>query len=324
MDPLPSPVPPPAASPVEWPGLDGADERRFSLFVIGDVGIEVRATLPDVRFVDVVADRLAYAPARAMVAGTAVNLARCATRYFRSVGVLGKIGDDDHTRTIRRELRRLGADDHLCVEPGTPNGVSVMLRDRPNGDGPAGGRGVRLLVVHDDPPCRRLTVPEVRAAAAAIEGCDVLVTDGYSLLSPVSRAALHTAAGIARDAGTRVAFDVVPHDVDARLAADDVLPMLDLADLVISEAPTVARLLGRPVPCGGQEVRDLLPCLDRAVPGRPTWLLRFGPTSLERVLVHRRGRPPVEYPTGYRDGVERVGFGDRLAAAELYRWLSGN
>jgi sugar/nucleoside kinase (ribokinase family) len=316
-------VPP---SPAEWPGLDGADERRFSMFVIGDVGIEVRATLPDVRFADLVADRLSYAPARALVAGTAVNLARCATRYFRRVGVLGKIGDDDHTRTIRRELRRIGADDHLCVERGTANGVSVMLRDRPDGggDGAAAGTGVRLLVVHDDPPCRRLSVPEVRAAADAIESADVLVTDGYSLLSPVSRSALHAAAGIARGAGTRVAFDLVPHDVDARLPADAVLPTLNLADLVISEAPTVARLLGRPAARDGREVRDLLPCLDRAVPGRPLWLLRFGATSLERVLVHRHGRPPVEYPTGYGTGVERAGFGDRLAAAELYRWLSGS
>ncbi|RFS81091.1 hypothetical protein D0T12_33550 [Actinomadura spongiicola] len=305
-------------SPARWPGLDGVDERRFSLLVIGDVGIEVRATLPDVRFAELRADRLAYAPARAVVAGTAVNLARPAARYFHRVGVLGKIGDDDHTRTIRRELRRIGAVDLLRVEPGTPNGVSVMLRDDPGN----GGRGVRLMVVQDEPPCRRLGVPEVRSAATAIAGSDVLVTDGYSLLSPVSRAALHAAAGIAREAGTRVAFDLVPHDVDGRLPVDAVLPMLALADLVISEAPTLARLLGRPAPISRDEVRDLLPALDRTVPGRPLWLLRFGATALEHVLVHQRERSPVEYPTGYVEGVERTGFGDRLAAAELYRWLS--
>lgn len=309
----------PSRSPLEWPGLDGVDERRFALLVIGDVGIEVRASLPDVRFADLDADRLSYAPARAMVAGTAVNLARCAARHFRRVGVLGKVGDDDFTRVIRAELRRIGAEDHLRVEPGVPNGVAVMLRDRPCGGGP----GVRLLVVGGDPPGRRLAEPEVRAAAAGIAGADVLVTDGYSLLSPVSRAALHAAARLARAAGTRVAFDLVPHDIDARLPADRVLPMLALADLVISEAPTLARLLGRPAPAGGREVRGLLPALDRAVPGGPLWLLRFGATSLERVLAYQRERPPLEYPTGYRDGVERAGFGDRLAACELYWWLSG-
>ncbi|TYC07747.1 PfkB family carbohydrate kinase [Actinomadura syzygii] len=310
------------ASPAEWPGLDGADERRFAMVVIGDVGIEVRATLPDVRFADLDADRLSYAPARAVVAGTAVNLARSATRCFRRVDVLAKVGDDDFTPVIRRELERLGAGDLLCVEPGAPNGVSVMLRDQGGGDGGGGGRGVRLLVVRDDPPARRLTGRDVAASAARIADADVLAVDGYSLLSPVSRDALHAAARLARDAGTRVAFDLVPHDVDARLPADGVLPTLALADLVISEAPTLARLLGRPGPTTASEVRALPPVLDDAVPGSPLWLLRFGPTSLERVLAHQRGRPPIEYSSGYRHGVERAGFGDRLAASELYWWLS--
>ncbi|SFQ15682.1 Sugar or nucleoside kinase, ribokinase family [Actinomadura madurae] len=309
----------PSRSPAEWPGLGGAAERRFRLFVIGDAGIEVRASLPDVRFADLRADRLCYAPARAMVAGTAVNLARCATEYFREVGVLAKVGDDGYTAVIREELRRLGADDHLRVERGVPNGVSVMLRDRPRG----GGAGVRLLVVQDEPPGRRLAPADVRAAAAGIEGADVLALDGYALLSPVSREALHEAVRVARAAGTRVVFDLVPHDVDGRLPASVVQPMLESADLVISEAHTLARLLGCPAPSGGRELRALLPVVDEAVRGRPLWLLRFGPSSLERVLAHRRGQSPMEYPTGYTSGVERAGFGDRMAACELYWWLSG-
>jgi sugar/nucleoside kinase (ribokinase family) len=309
---------PPSRSPVEWPGLGGAAERRFAMFVIGDAAIEVRASLPDVRFAEVRADRLSYAPARAMVAGTAVNLARCAVRHFRRVGVLAKTGDDGYTPVIRAELRRIGADDHLRVEAGVPNGVSVMLRDRPLGGGP----GVRLLVVQDEPPGRRLTAAEVAAEAGPIGAADVLVADGYSVLSPVSRAALEEAARIAGAAETRVAFDLVPHDIDARLPASDVLPVLARADLVFSEAPTLARLLGRPAPAGGDEVRGLLPVLDRDVPGDPLWLLRFGPTCLERVLAYRRGRLLLEYSTGYTGDARRAGFGDRLASCELYWWLS--
>ncbi|MEO3828137.1 PfkB family carbohydrate kinase [Actinomadura sp. B10D3] len=309
----------PSRSPAEWPGLGGAAERRFRLFVVGDAGIEVRASLPDVRFADVRADRLTYAPAEAMVAGTAVNLARCATEYFREVGVLAKVGDDGYTAVIREELRRLGAGDHLRIERGVPNGVSVMLRDRPRD----GGAGVRLLVVQDEPPGRRLTPADVRTAATGIECADVLALDGYSLLSPVSRDALLEAVRVARAAGTRVAFDLVPHDVDARLPASAVLPMLESADLVISEVHTLARLLGCPAPSRGRELRALLPVIDEAVRGRPLWLLRFGATSLERVLAHQRGRSALEYPTGYTTGVERAGFGDRMAACELYWWLSG-
>ncbi|TDD71439.1 hypothetical protein [Actinomadura rubrisoli] len=313
-----------ARSPVRWPGLDGADERRFSLFVVGDVRIEARASLPGVRFTDLTADRLAYAPARAVVAGTAVNLARHATGYFRRVSVLAKIGDDDFTPVIRRELRRIGVRDRLLVEAGTANGVTIMLRDGPDRSGrPDGaGPGVRLLVAEEDAPGRRLTESEVRAAAAGIRRADALFADGYALLAPASRAALHAAARVAREAGTLVAFDLVPHDIDARLPAIDVLPALAVADVVISEAPTLARVLGLPVPVGAGQVRDLLPALDRAVPGRPLWLLRFGATSLEHVLAHRRERLLMEYPTGYGADVERTGFGDRLASGELYWWLS--
>ncbi|MES9541224.1 MULTISPECIES: PfkB family carbohydrate kinase [unclassified Actinomadura] len=309
----------PPRSPLAWPGLDGVAERRFALFVVGDAGIEVRASLPGVRFAELGADRLCYAPARLMAAGTAVNLARCAVGYFRRVDVLAKVGDDDYTEAIRRELCRIGAADRLVVEPGVPNGVSVMLRDDHGGRGP----GVRLLVVQDEPPARRLTAADVRAAAAGIEEADVLAVDGYALLAADSRAALHEAVRTARAAGTRVAFDVVPHDIDARLPASCVLPVLEQADLVVSEAHTLARLLGHPPPADGRGPQDLLPVLDRAVPGAPLWLLRFGPTSLERVLAHRRGRAPMEYPTGYAAGVRRAGFGDRLTSCELYWWLSG-
>lgn len=301
-------------SPSWSPPLDGAERRRFSLFVIGDVRVEVRAALPDVAFRDLTEDRLSYAPARAVVAGTAVNLARVAVRRFRRVTVLAKVGDDDFTPVIRKELRRIGVRDRVRVERGARNGVTVMLRDRPDGPGP----GVRLLVAEEDAPGRRLTVAEVRAAAAGIRRADVLVLDGYALLSPVSRAAVRAAAEIARAAGTRVAFDLVPHDIDARLPTADVLPFLALADVVFAEAHTIARVLHRRVPT---EVRALIPVLDEAVEESPLWFLRHGETSLECTLVHQRGHSPQEYATGYRQGVERTGFGDRLAAAELYRWL---
>ncbi|WP_242894207.1 carbohydrate kinase family protein [Actinomadura litoris] len=305
-------------SPARSPGLDGAPRRRFSLFVMGEVRIEARASLPDVRFGELTADRLSYAPARALVAGTAVNLARCAVGYFRKVSVLGKVGDDAFTPVIRRELRRLGVRDRLRVEEGAPNGVTVMVRDRPDGEGP----GVRLLVAAEDAPGRRLTESEVRAASAGIRRADALFVDGYALLSPVSRAALRAAARVAREAGTLVAFDLVPHDIDGRLPAADVLPALSLADVVFTEAPTVARLLGVAPPTGSGGMRDLLPALDRAAPGRPLWLLRFGATSLEYVLAYQRERLLLEYPSGYGAEVERAGFGDRLASSELYWWLS--
>ncbi|MFC9978017.1 carbohydrate kinase family protein [Spirillospora sp. NPDC127200] len=307
-----------ARPPVAWPGLEGVADRRFALVVLGDVRIEVRAALPELRFTELTADRLTYAPARVLVAGTAVNLARRATAYFGRVAVVGKVGDDDFTAPIRRELRRLGVRDLLHAEPGAANAVSVMLRDRATGDGP----GVRLLVAEEHAPSRRLAAADVRRAAGEIRRADVLCTDGYALLSPISAGALRLAAGIARRAGTLVVFDVVPHDVDSRPAAAGLAQTLCLADVVISEVPTLARLLGLAVSADAAGVRALLPALDGLVPGRPLWLLRYGPGSLEHAVAYRHGELLLEYDTGYGRGVERAGFGDRLAAAELYWWLS--
>lgn len=312
-----------AGSPVRWPGLDGAPRARFALAIVGDIRVELRTELPDRSFTELTDDHLGYAPVRAVVAGTAINLARHAVGYFRDITVIGRIGDDAFTPIIRQCLRDLGVTDRLSAEPGTPNGFSVMLRDRPAAD----QRGVRLLVAGDEAPSRRTSAADLHRSAAEVERADVLFVDGYALLSPVSRAGLRAAIRIARAAGTLVAFDLVPHDIDRRLTLADVLPVLSEADVILTEAPTVAGLLGLPVPVDSGGARGLLPALDRALDqapsGRPPlWLLRFGATHLENALAYQRDRVLVEYPTGYGPGVPRTGYGDRLAVSELYWWLS--
>lgn len=305
--------------PVHWPGLNGAPDLRFELIVMGDVRLEVRATLSRLRFTEVSTDRLTYAPAHAIVAGTAVNFARRAGDYFRSISVLAKIGDDDFTPVIQRQLGRLGVRGLLRVEPRTANGVSVMLRENP---GDRGGQGARLLVAGEEAPSRLLSAADVQSAGEEIRRADVLFADGYALLAPASRAALLTGVRLARSAGTFVAFDLVPHDLDGRLPASTVLPVLAEMDAIITEAPTLAGLLGLPAPTDSSGVRRLLPELDARIHARPLWLMRFGTSHMERALAYRRDGLLLEYPTGYGEGVERTGFGDRLTAGELYWWLS--
>lgn len=311
------------SAPAVWPPLlpsepGGPPERRFSLVIIGDIGIEFRAELTDRRFTELGEDHLTYAPAEALVSGTAVNLARRSAEAFVTVAVVGKIGDDAFTPVIRQSLRDLGVRDLLTVQPGMPNHCTMMLRDRP-----AGGRpGVRLLVAGDTAPSRLLTAQDVHRHAGAIEAADALFLDGYSLLSPLSRAALLAAARVAHSAGTLVAFDLVPHDVDARLAPAEVLPLLDAADVIISAAGTLARLLGRPPARDSASVRDLLTAVDGD--RDPLWLLRFGPTGMEFAAAYQRDTLLLEYPTGYGSGGEHAGYGDRLAVSELYWWLARN
>jgi sugar/nucleoside kinase (ribokinase family) len=306
-----------AWSPLQ-PTNPDTTSTQFSLAIIGDVRIEFRAQLRDRRFVDLTENHLSYTEAQGLVAGTAINMARCSVGCFRTVTVIGKIGNDAFTPVIQRSLHQLGVHDLLTVETGVANGFTMMLHDHA-----AHERGsIRLLVASEATPSRLLSAVDVRRHTAVIEEVDVLFVDGYALLSPTSGAALRTAARIARSAGTLVAFDLVPHDIDARLPLAEILPALMDADVIISEASSMARLIGH------QPVRDLaavpalLAALDLIHEGRPLWLLRCGANNLEHAVAYRRNDLLLEYPTGYGADGELVGYGDRLAVSELCWWLS--
>lgn len=310
-------------APATWSAVPGAappglPEPRFSLVIIGDVRLEFRARLPDRRFTEITDDHLSYTAAQVLVSGTAVNLARHSVGHFRTVTVAGKIGDDAFTPVIRSGVRGLGAHDLLTVHPGVPNGCTMMLRDHPAD----GGHGARLLVVGETAPSRLLSEQDVRRYAPAIREADALFVDGYSLLSEISRRALLAAARVARSAGTLVAFDLVPHDIHARLERAEILPVLDAADVVISGAATLAPLVGLPPARTTADVRCLLPLLDDVSGGERLWLLRFGETGMERVIGYRLGEVLLDYPTGYGTDGEYAGYGDRLAVSELRWWLS--
>jgi sugar/nucleoside kinase (ribokinase family) len=296
-------------------------ERRFSLTVLGDVRLEMRARLPDRSFTEVTGDHLVYAPTRFLLSGTAVNMARYARRYFERTEVLAKVGDDGLTRFVQEELKELGIGARLHIQRGRPNGLCVMLRD----SGGARRDGARLLIASDEAPSQALTAQDVRDSADLIEESDILFCDGYSLLSPLSRHAVTEALTLARNAGVRTAFDLVPHDIGARLGPDLVWPTISMADVIVGYAGTVAELVGEPFPAPGDGVPSgLLAALDAAAtPRRPLWLLRHGEGGMAHVLAYRRNEVAITYDTGYAAATDKAGLGDRVTSAELYWWLSG-
>ncbi|MEC4017379.1 carbohydrate kinase family protein [Streptomyces sp. H27-D2] len=283
--------------------------------------LELRTRLPNRRFTQLSRTHFAYAPVDFVVSGTSVNMARHARSHFARVNVLAKVGDDALTSVVEEELRALGVHARLHVAKGMPNGFVVMVWDTPRVPRPRRAPdGVRLLIASDPSPGCSLGVADVRASYDLLRDADVVLCDGYSLLSPTSRAAVGEALSLARAAGVRTAFDLVPHDIDRRLPFSDVLPAIAAADLVIVEAATLARLFGLPPDTGVGE--DLLVALDRKAPGRPLWLLRHGAGGMQNVLAYRRDGLRHAYTTGYVDAADKVGEGDRVATAELYWWLS--
>jgi sugar/nucleoside kinase (ribokinase family) len=199
------------------------------------------------------------------------------------------------------------------------NGFTLMLRDRPAA---ASSSGVRLLVASEPAPVQTLSTADIGAVSARIVDADLLFVDGYVLLSPASRQSARLAVELAREHGTLVALDLVPHDLDRRIGLSALMPLLPSADLVVSDARTVAGLFGVPANGAVVDFDRLLPALDTALPSFPLWLLRHGDGGMQDTLAYQNGRMKTSYETGYTAATEKAGFGDVIAARELHGWLS--
>ncbi len=252
-----------------------------------------------------------------VLAGTAVSMARAATRHFAAVDALVKTGDDPSTDHILRTLEDEPKVD-WCIrqQRGLANGYVVVLRD--GLDSPGADR--RTLVASSPAPLEELSVEDIEAFRTAIEAADVLFVDGYPLLFPRSRRAVFHALATAAQAETPVCFDVVPHDIDTRLPSDLLTHVMTRCQVVMSSARTMARLrnLPAPTPYGLDHTRELAASLrefDANAPG--VWILRFGEGDMEEAALCRAGEVCCVYRTGYSDCVDRAGFGDTVAAAEL-------
>ncbi len=295
--------------------------RRFRVTVIGDVRVDLRASLQRHRFIDLSDDAHEQVQVRTSIGGTAMGFARSATAHFEQVVLLGAIGDDSWTEAIHRGCRQPGMVDHL-VETGRANSPVVALRDR---RASGAKEGIRLLVADSPAPYDDLDEAMVESAAADIAGSDALVLDGYALLSEPSARAVRRAGQIAATAGIPVAFDVVPHRIDEHLKLLDFADVLCGASMIWVEADTIKRLLHLPVhPTQGvPDVVALLGKLPAPLRTRNrTWFVRYGTGQMDRTVAMAFGHHAVEYCTGYAAAPETAAYGYRVAAAELKWWLA--
>jgi sugar/nucleoside kinase (ribokinase family) len=284
-----------------------------SITLLGDVRVEIRGRLERTKYSDVIANTQEFPDLHVLVSGTAVNMAVGAVGTFERIDVIAKVGADAFTPAIERRFADLGVTSHLVVDPALPNGCSVVLRDATPGE------GVRLLVSSKPSPNLTLTTEELSAVLHRIPGRPVFVSDGYSLLANTSRAAVMSGARSVRDLGGLACLDVVPHDIDSRIAFADLAPALEAFQVVVCEAETLARMLGVDVsrPITSAEVLRLLPVVRRRIAGPTVWILRFGAGNMENVVMSHTDGRALTYRTGYVRAHAKTGFGDLILAKEL-------
>ncbi|MGC4956747.1 carbohydrate kinase family protein [Actinomadura citrea] len=286
--------------------------------VIGDVRYEMRAPLHEQLFTTIDQDAFCFAKIEKIVSGTAVNMARAAQSLFRTT-VIAKIGNDELTPLIKDQSQRIDADWRFIVDPRVPNGLVIIVRD--SAMGKHGGN--RLLVSGLPAPGLLLSAADVRSQSRAIQQSDVLMVDGYSLLSPCGRDALATALELAGGARVVRCMDLVPHNIHDFLGFADLEGFLRSAEIVVSSARTVATLLGERVayPACRDDVRALLDrVLQLKLPPR-YWILRFGIGDVQETVIQPPQGQSIFYSTGYVETDDHAGFGDRLTVWELHQIL---
>ena len=167
--------------------------------------------------------------------GKGANQAVAAARLGRSVAMIGRVGDDEGGRILRRALQTDGVDtSHLATTPDVPNGVALIA---------VGADGDNSIVVSPGANSR-LSVADVEAAS------DVLGAAAVTLLQ--LEVPLDAVAAAARIAGGTVVLNPAP-------APSSPLPekLLEAVDVIVPNQTELALLAGHDGPVDVATAADL-------------------------------------------------------------------
>jgi sugar/nucleoside kinase (ribokinase family) len=286
-----------------------------TLTVVGDIRVELRSRLTATAFRDIDSSHFEFTPVTPVIAGTAANLARHAIGHFDRVHVISRIGDDAFTPAILRHLERSGVTAHVFVSDRRCNGCTIVVHDA----APEPPGGARLLLAGPTPNAS-LSPADVRECAGAIAESDMVFVDGYTFVARSSREAVLEAARTARSHQVPVCVDLVPHDISEYLERDEASVLVELADIVVTGATTIAAFVDAPPPTPDslEMVRRLAAALARHFDPGKLWLVRFGRGDIHQTAMCRAGVVVAHYPTGYAVADDPAGRGDHRTAADLH------
>ena len=294
----------------------------LTMSIVGDIRLDIRTTMTEHSFTSIHDDLWCFAPVSMSIGGTAANLARFAVRLFDRVNVVASVAEDMFAPVVAEHLRALGAHAFLYPKPQTRIAATVMVHDR----SPAGARGTGARLMLSDPasPNRLLSVVDVTEASGVLLGSDLVFVDGYSMLGEASKGAIEYIVDSCRNASVPVCMDLVPHDLYLHRGLTELAHVIASCDVVIVEAGSLAGFLGKPVSGLVPEsvARQVATDVAELFGDRMDWYIRYGYKNMDQVMVCRGGKVIRAYSTGCATATDRSAYGDRVAAAELYCWLT--
>jgi ribokinase len=231
--------------------------------------------------------------------GSAANVSAWAA-VARGAGtppvLAGRIGADERGRAAEAELRAVGVETRLAVDPDEPTGTCVVL---------VGPGGERSMV--PDPGANDRLAPGDLPDELLVEGTHLHLT-GYTLVRDGSRAAGRAAIARARKRGVRVSVD----PSSAALLSPAFLDELDGVGLLLPNAAEAAVLSGE------GDAEGAARALARRVPEVVVTLGAHGALWTDGREVRRADAAGEDAAP-----LDTTGAGDAFAAGFLSARLSG-
>ena len=231
--------------------------------------------------------------------GCAANAALALARLGVRAAVVAKVGDDHFGAFVEDELSAAGLDVtgiRRVAGLGTSKTVIISVS------------GEDRRFIHTFGANAALCAADLVPALAAAP--DVLYIGGFLVLPALRQDELAAQLRLARQAGTRVVFDVVA-PADRTLSLDDVAGVLPEVDYFVPNDDEAAALTGESDP--RRQAERLLEL------GAGTVIVTLG----ERGLIAVSRDETFELPAPHVDFVEPSGAGDAFAAGLVYGLLQG-
>jgi sugar/nucleoside kinase (ribokinase family) len=231
--------------------------------------------------------------------GCAANAALALARLGVRAAVVAKVGDDHFGAFVEDELSAAGLDvAGIRRVAGLGTSKTVII--------PVSGEDRRFI--HTFGANAVLCAADLAPALAAAP--DVLYVGGFLVLPALRQDELAAQLRLARQAGTRVVFDVVA-PAGRALSLDDVAGVLPEVDYFVPNDDEAAALTGESDP--RRQAERLLEL------GAGTVIVTLG----ERGLIAVSRDETFELPAPHVDFVEPSGAGDAFAAGLVYGLLQG-
>lgn len=241
------------------------------------------------------------------VAGSEANVAVAATRMGLKAGLITKLGDDEFGRCVMMSLRAEGVDtSRIGIEKNGFTGVYFIQREYP-----VPGQS-RVFYYRKGSSASKIG-PESFDAGFVSSAKLLYLTGITPALSKSCLAACVKAAGIAKRAGLKIAFDtnIRPALWQGRSPAGTLLPLIRKADIVFVDGADARLLVGEGDPSRAAERLMKMGASIVIVKGGAEGATAY---SGKRVYRQRAFRVPV---------VDPVGAGDAFAGTFMSGYLRG-